>query len=187
LEAFLAQQAISREDPLIQVFSPCDLGMRLLEEFARARPADYTFLEPKDFSTCAARRLQVSPNGTASRNTFLAARVVVRFSYVRMICETKQHTKDCRAFTCEPEPAGFADAWRRLQQRAHRTSARDPPEQRNRRSRTHPGPVGSCAVLNERSEGNQRPIDHQRSRGDIRQLSHVARTDPREGKPPRQP
>jgi len=50
LEAFLAQQAISREDPLIQVFSPCDLGMRLLEEFARARPADYTFLEPKDFS-----------------------------------------------------------------------------------------------------------------------------------------
>ena len=145
------------------------------------------FSNRRTLATCAARRLQVSPNGTASRNMFLAARVVVRFSYVRMICETKQHTKDCRAFTCEPEPAGFADAWRRLQQRAHRTSARDPPEQRNRRSRTHPGPVGPCAVLNERSEGNQRPIDHQRSRGDIRQLSHVARTDPREGKPPRQP
>ena len=46
----LAHRAISREDPLIQVFSPCDVGTRLLEEFARARPADYTFLEPKDFS-----------------------------------------------------------------------------------------------------------------------------------------
>ena len=46
----LAHKAISREDPLIQVFSPCDAGTRLLEEFARARPADYTFLEPKDFS-----------------------------------------------------------------------------------------------------------------------------------------
>ena len=45
----LAHKAISREDPLIQVFSPCDVGTRLLEEFARARPADYTFLEPKDF------------------------------------------------------------------------------------------------------------------------------------------
>ena len=46
----LAHKAISREDPLIQVFSPCDVGTRLLEEFARVRPADYTFLEPKDFS-----------------------------------------------------------------------------------------------------------------------------------------
>ena len=44
----LAYEAISREDPLIQVFSPCDVGTRLLEEFARARPADYTYLEPKD-------------------------------------------------------------------------------------------------------------------------------------------
>jgi hypothetical protein len=46
----LAHKEISREDPLIQVFSPCDVGTCLLEEFARARPADYTFLEPKDFS-----------------------------------------------------------------------------------------------------------------------------------------
>jgi hypothetical protein len=46
----LAHKAISREDSLIQVFSPCDVGTRLLEEFARARPADYPFLEPKDFN-----------------------------------------------------------------------------------------------------------------------------------------
>jgi hypothetical protein len=46
----LAHKAISRDDLLIQVFSPCPVGTRLLEEFARARPADYTFLEPKDFS-----------------------------------------------------------------------------------------------------------------------------------------
>jgi hypothetical protein len=46
----LAHKAISREDPLIQAFSPCDVGTRLLEDFAQARSADYTFLEPKDFS-----------------------------------------------------------------------------------------------------------------------------------------
>lgn len=46
----MAHKAILREDPLIQVFSPCLIGTQLLEEFARARPADYTFLEPKDFS-----------------------------------------------------------------------------------------------------------------------------------------
>ena len=46
----LAHRAISREDPLIQVFSPCEVGTLLLEEFTRTRPADYTFLEPKDFS-----------------------------------------------------------------------------------------------------------------------------------------
>ena len=46
----LAHKAISREDPLIQAFSRCDVGTRLLEEFARGRPTDYTFLEPKDFS-----------------------------------------------------------------------------------------------------------------------------------------
>jgi hypothetical protein len=45
----LAHKAILREDPLIQVFSPCDVGTRILDEFARARPADYTFLEPNDF------------------------------------------------------------------------------------------------------------------------------------------
>jgi hypothetical protein len=50
LEACLTHKAISREDPLIQAFSPCCDGTHLLEEFARARPADYTFLEPKDFS-----------------------------------------------------------------------------------------------------------------------------------------
>ena len=46
----MAHKVMSREDPLIQVFSPCDVGTRLLEEFADARSADYTFLEPKDFS-----------------------------------------------------------------------------------------------------------------------------------------
>lgn len=50
LEACLAHKVISREDPLIHVFSPCPAGMHLLEEFARVRPADCTFLEPKDFS-----------------------------------------------------------------------------------------------------------------------------------------
>jgi hypothetical protein len=46
----LAYKAISREDPLVQVFLPCPVGTCVLEEFARARPADYTFLELKDFS-----------------------------------------------------------------------------------------------------------------------------------------
>ena len=46
----MTHKAISREDPLILAFSPCHVGTRLLEEFSRARPADYTFLEPKDFS-----------------------------------------------------------------------------------------------------------------------------------------
>lgn len=46
----MAHKAISRKDPLVQVFSPCPVGTRLLEVFARGRPADYTFLEPKDFS-----------------------------------------------------------------------------------------------------------------------------------------
>jgi hypothetical protein len=46
----LAHKAISREDPLTQVFPPCDVGTRLLEAFETARPAGYTFLEPKDFS-----------------------------------------------------------------------------------------------------------------------------------------
>ncbi len=46
----MAYKAISREDPIIQVFSPCEMGTLLLEEFAAARPQDYTFLEPKDFS-----------------------------------------------------------------------------------------------------------------------------------------
>jgi hypothetical protein len=46
----MAHKAISREDPIVQVFSPCEAGSRLLEDFAAARPRDYTFLEPKDFS-----------------------------------------------------------------------------------------------------------------------------------------
>jgi hypothetical protein len=50
LGGVLAQKAISLGDPLIQVFSPCPAGTHLLEEFARARPADYTFLEPKGFN-----------------------------------------------------------------------------------------------------------------------------------------
>ena len=45
----LARKVISQDDPVIQVLSPCNVGRRFLEEFARARPADYTFLEPKDF------------------------------------------------------------------------------------------------------------------------------------------
>ncbi|RXH54443.1 hypothetical protein [Granulicella sibirica] len=46
----MAHKAISREDPIVQVFYPCEAGTRLLEDFAAARPQDYTFLEPKDFS-----------------------------------------------------------------------------------------------------------------------------------------
>ena len=46
----LAHKGMSREDPLIQVSPPCDPGIRLLEEFAQARSADYTLLERKDFS-----------------------------------------------------------------------------------------------------------------------------------------
>jgi len=72
----LAHKAISREDPLIHVFSPCDVGTRLLEEFARARPADYTFLEPKDFSDLRSSAFADIASGTASRNTFSAALVM---------------------------------------------------------------------------------------------------------------
>ena len=46
----MAHKAMSREDPLVEVFSPCDLGTRLLEEFAEASSADYTSLEPKDLA-----------------------------------------------------------------------------------------------------------------------------------------
>lgn len=46
----MAYKAISREDPIVQVFSPCETGTLLLEAFAAARPQDSTFLEPKDFS-----------------------------------------------------------------------------------------------------------------------------------------
>jgi hypothetical protein len=45
----MAHKAISREDPIVQVFSPCATGTRLLEDFAAARPRDYTFMAPKDF------------------------------------------------------------------------------------------------------------------------------------------
>jgi hypothetical protein len=49
MEACWPTKRYHGEDPLIQVFSPCDVGTRILDEFARSRPADYTFLEPKDF------------------------------------------------------------------------------------------------------------------------------------------
>ena len=49
-EGLMAYKAISREDPIVQVFSPCETGTLLLAEFAAARAQDYTFLEPKDFS-----------------------------------------------------------------------------------------------------------------------------------------
>ena len=45
----MVPKAISREDPIVQVFSPCETGTRLLEMFAAVRPRDYTFLDPKDF------------------------------------------------------------------------------------------------------------------------------------------
>jgi len=45
----MAHKAISREDPIVQVFYPCETGTQFLEDFAAARPQDYTFLEPKDF------------------------------------------------------------------------------------------------------------------------------------------
>jgi hypothetical protein len=48
-EALMAHKAISREDPIIQVFYPCGAGTRLLEDFAAARPQDYQLLKPKDF------------------------------------------------------------------------------------------------------------------------------------------
>lgn len=45
----MAHKAISREDPIVQVSYPCRIGTQFLEDFAAARPQDYTFLEPKDF------------------------------------------------------------------------------------------------------------------------------------------
>ena len=44
----MAHKAISREDPIVQVFFPCQAGTTLLEHFAATRPQDYSFLEPKD-------------------------------------------------------------------------------------------------------------------------------------------
>ena len=85
----LAHKAISREDPLIQVFSPCDVGTRLLEEFARARPADYTFLEPKDFNDLRSSAFGGIAVWDSLRNTSLVAGVVVRFRYVWTIRQTK--------------------------------------------------------------------------------------------------
>jgi len=35
----MAYKAISREDPIVQVFYPCEAGTRLLEDFAAARAA----------------------------------------------------------------------------------------------------------------------------------------------------
>ena len=49
-EVRMPQKTISREDPVVQVLFPCEAGTRLLEKFGAARPNDYSFLEPKDFS-----------------------------------------------------------------------------------------------------------------------------------------
>lgn len=48
-EVLMAHKAISREDPIIQVFHPCETGTELVEYFAAVRPQDDTFLEPKVF------------------------------------------------------------------------------------------------------------------------------------------
>ena len=90
----MAHKVMSREDPLIQIFSPCDVGTRLLEEFADARSADYTFLEPKDFSDLRTSAFAAFQSGTDSRTTLSAARVVVRFRYVRTLREAKRQTTD---------------------------------------------------------------------------------------------
>jgi hypothetical protein len=45
----MPSRTLSRQDPIVSVFCPCDQGTRLLENFAAARPENYGFLEPKDF------------------------------------------------------------------------------------------------------------------------------------------
>jgi hypothetical protein len=47
--ARMSVRAISSEDPFVAAFRPCELGRNLLLKFAAARPADHTFLEPRDF------------------------------------------------------------------------------------------------------------------------------------------
>lgn len=45
----MSVRAISSDDSLVEAFRPCELGRDLLLKFAAARPADYSFLEPRDF------------------------------------------------------------------------------------------------------------------------------------------
>lgn len=45
----MASRTLSRQDPIVSVFCPCEEGTRLLECFVAARPEDYGFLEPQDF------------------------------------------------------------------------------------------------------------------------------------------
>jgi hypothetical protein len=48
-EPVMSVRAIFSEDQLVEAFSPCEQGRGLLLKFAAARPADYSFLEPRDF------------------------------------------------------------------------------------------------------------------------------------------
>ncbi len=45
----MGARVLSSQDPLVQVFSPCERGTALLRAFGTARPEDFEFLEPKDF------------------------------------------------------------------------------------------------------------------------------------------
>jgi len=74
----MAHKAIPRQDPIVQVFYPRKIGTQLLEDFAAARPQDYTFLEPKDLAFCEARHSLAYQNGTHSQTMCRNVPVAVR-------------------------------------------------------------------------------------------------------------
>ena len=45
----MSSRVLSRQDPVVQVFFPCERGTTLLQAFGAARPEDFGFIEPKDF------------------------------------------------------------------------------------------------------------------------------------------
>lgn len=45
----MSVRTLSSQDPVVQVFFPCEEGTALLQAFGAARPEDFEFVEPKDF------------------------------------------------------------------------------------------------------------------------------------------
>lgn len=86
----MAHKAISWEDPIVQVFFPCQAGTTLLEHFAATRPQDYSSWSQRILETCGIPRSLVSPNGMRLQLMCKCARFVVRFRHVRTICKTKR-------------------------------------------------------------------------------------------------
>ena len=85
----MAHKAISREDPIVQVFIPVR-RVRSSSKTLRGRPQDYPFLEPKDLAICGTRLSQAFRNGMHSQTMCKDVPVVVRSDHVRTICEAER-------------------------------------------------------------------------------------------------